>query len=419
MSQMNQDPYQPFVPSAESAPAPESYWVPPPPPPPPPPHRGELHLWRWIALSVIVAVIAAGGSGLGVGFGLAKALGTRTATVQSPIAIASPITPSNGSNGSNGSLDANAIAALVDPAIVDINTIVGSGQAAGTGMILTSDGEVLTNNHVVNGSTTIHVTLAGHSATTYTAHVVGVAPAGDVALIQIEGVSGLPTVTIASSANVKVGDPIVALGNALGAGGSPSVTSGSVIALNQTITASEGGGQSEQLKGMIQSDAPISPGDSGGPIVNSAAQVIGMITAGDVQGFRSQTSTVNYAIPSDTAISFVNRIRTGEKSAEIIYGQVGFMGVSVRDLTAAIASQLGLSVSTGALVVDVQSGSPADSAGITSNSVITKVGDAKITTSDSLGTAIKAHKPGDSASVTWIDQRGTHTSTLTLAGVNP
>jgi S1-C subfamily serine protease len=415
MSQMNPDPYQPFVPSSESAPAPQSYWIPPPPPPPLPPHRGAPHLWRWIVLSVIVAVIAAGGSGIGVGLGLSKALGTRTATVQSPIAIASPTKPSN---GSNGSLDANAIAAIVDPAIVDINTIVGSGQAAGTGMILTPDGEVLTNNHVVDGSTTIHVTIAGQS-TTYTAHVVGVAPAGDVALIQIEGVSGLPTVTIASSANVKVGDPVVALGNALGAGGSPSVTSGSVIALNQTITASEGGGQSEQLNGMIQSNAPISPGDSGGPIVNSAGQVIAMITAGDVQGFRSQTSTVNYAIPSDTAISFVNRIRTGEKSAEIIYGQVGFMGVSVRDLTAAIASQLGLNVSTGALVVDVQSGSPADSAGITSNSVITKVGNAKITTSATLGTAIKAHKPGDSASVTWVDQRGTHTSTLTLAGVNP
>jgi S1-C subfamily serine protease len=315
-------------------------------------------------------------------------------------------------------LDAKAIAATVDPAIVDINTIVGSGQAAGTGMILTSDGEVLTNNHVVDHSTTINVTIAGRSST-YTAHVVGVAPAADVALIQIEGVSGLPTVTIASSANVKVGDPIVALGNALGAGGTPSVTSGSVVALNQTITASEGGGQSEQLNGMIQSDAPISPGDSGGPIVNSAGQVIGMITAGDVQGFRSQTSTANFAIPSDTALTFVNRIRAGETTAEIIYGQVGFIGVSVRDLTAAIASQLGLSISSGALVVQVQSGSPAESAGITSDSVITKVGNAKITTSDSLGTAIKAHKPGDSASVTWVDQRGTHTSTLTLAGVNP
>ena len=415
MSQMNPDPYQPFVPSAEGAPAPESYWIPPPPPPPTPPRRGEPHLWRWIVLSVIVAVIAAGGSGIGVGLGLSKALGTQTATVQSPIAIASPLTPSN---GSNGSLDANAIAATVDPAIVDINTIVGSGQAAGTGMILTSDGEVLTNNHVVDHSTTINVTIAGRSST-YTAHVVGVAPAADVALIQIEGVSGLPTVTIASSANVKVGDPIVALGNALGAGGTPSVTSGSVVALNQTITASEGGGQSEQLDGMIQSDAPISPGDSGGPIVNSAGQVIGMITAGDVQGFRSQTSTANFAIPSDTALTFVNRIRAGETTAEIIYGQVGFIGVSVRDLTAAIASQLGLSISSGALVVQVQSGSPADSAGITSDSVITKVGDAKITTSDSLGTAIKAHKPGDSASVTWVDQRGTHTSTLTLAGVNP
>jgi S1-C subfamily serine protease len=415
MSQMNPYPYQPIVPSGESAPAPESYWIPPPPPPPLPPHRGEPHLWRWIALSVIVAVIAAGGSGIGVGLGLARALRTPTATVQSPIAIVHPTTPSN---GSKGSLDANAIAAIVDPAIVDINTIVGTGQAAGTGQILTPDGEVLTNNHVVDGSSTIQVTISGRSGT-FTAHVVGVDPAADVALIQIEGVFGLPTVTIASSANVKVGDPIVALGNALGAGGAPSVTTGTVVALNQTITASEGGGQSEQLDGMIQSDASISPGDSGGPVVNSAGQVIGMITAGDVQGFRSQTSTVNYSIPSDTALSVVNRIRTGATSADIIYGQVGFMGVSVRDLTPAIASQLGLSVSTGALVVDVQSGSPADSAGITSNSVITKVGAVKITTSDSLGIAIKAHKPGDSASVTWIDQRGTHTSTLTLGGVNP
>ena len=412
MSQLSPDPSQPLALPAESTPPTASYWV-PPPPPPAPPHRGEPHIWRWILVSVLVAVIAAGGSGIGVGWGLARALRAPVA-VQSPIAIASPTTaPSN-----NGSLDVNAIAAKVNPAIVDINTTTGTGQAAGTGMIITSDGQVLTNNHVVEGSLTIRVTIAGHSGN-YTAHVVGVAPGADVALIQIDNVSGLPTVTMASSSTLKVGDPVLAMGNALGPGGTPSVSAGTVTGLNETITASEGNGQSEQLTGMIESNAPISPGDSGGPLVNSAGQVVGMITAGDVQGFRSQTSTVNYAVPADTALSFVNKIRSGETSSDLVYGQVGFMGVSVRDITQDVAAQLGVSLSSGALVVDVQSGSPADSAGITSGSVITRVGGTKITSSESLGTAVKSHKSGERVSVTWIDRQGTHTATMTLGGVNP
>jgi S1-C subfamily serine protease len=413
MSQMNPvDPYQPVASGAESAPAPETNWVPPPPPPPPPPHRGEPNLWRWIVVSFLVAMIAAGGTGIGVGWGLAKALRTPT-VVQSPLAIASPTTAP-----AAGSLDAKQIAAIVDPAIVDINTVVGSSQAAGTGMILTSDGQVLTNNHVVDQSSSIKVTIAGRSGT-YTAHVVGVAPRADVALIQIEGVSGLPTVTLASSSSLKVGDSVVAIGNALGLGGTPTVSTGTVTALNQTITASEGGGNSEQLTGMIQSDAAISPGDSGGALVNSAGQVVGMITAGDVQGFQSQTSTVNYAVPADNALTYVNTIRSGQTSSDIIYGQVGYMGVSVRDLTPAIATQLGLNVSSGALVVTVVPGMPAESAGITRDSVITKLGGDSVTTSASLGTAIRAHKPGEKVSVTWVDQRGTHTASLTLSGVNP
>jgi S1-C subfamily serine protease len=412
MSQMNPDPYQPIPPAPESIVPAGGYWTPPPPPPPTaPPHRREPHLWRWIVVSFVVAAIAAGGSGVGVGWGLAKAF-RNPSSVQSPIAIASPTAPTG------GNLDANAIAAKVDPAIVDINTITGNGEAAGTGMILTPDGEVLTNNHVVDGSVSIHVTIAGHSGT-FVAHLVGVAPGADVALIQIEGVSGLPTVTIASSSTVQVGDSIVAIGNALGVGGTPSVSAGTVTGLNQTITASEGDGKSEQLTGMLESNAPISPGDSGGPVVNTAGQVIGMITAGDVQGFRSQTSTVNYAIPSDTALGFINRLRSGETSSELVYGQVGFMGVSVRDLTADVAAQLGLSVSSGALVVNVQSGSPADAAGISANSVITKVGGTKIINSEALGTAIKSHKPGESVSVTWVDKRGSHSATVTLGGINP
>ncbi len=413
MSQMTPaDPYHPAM-SAESVPATDStYWV-PPPPPPAPPQRGEPHLWRWIIVSFLVAMIAAGGSGIGVGWGLAKALRTPT-VVQSPIAIASPTTAPV-----TGGVDANRIAAIVDPAIVDINTVVGSSQAAGTGMILTSDGQVLTNNHVVDQSTTIKVTIAGRSGTTYTAHVVGVDPSADVALIQIEGVSGLPTVTLASSSSLKVGDPVVALGNALGLGGAPAVSSGTVTAINQSITASEGNGRSEQLTGMIQSDAPISPGDSGGALVNSAGQVVGMITAGDVQGFQSQTSTVNYAVPADTALAIVNTIRSGQTSSDIIYGQVGYMGVNVRDLTASIATRLGLSITSGALVVSVVPGTPAESAGITPDSVVTKLGGDSVTSSASLGTVIRTHRPGEKVSVTWVNQSGTHNGSMTLAGVNP
>src|SRR4029077_17930882 len=208
MSQMNPDPYQPDVPPNPGVMPPRGNWVPtslPPPPPMTPQRRGEPHLWRWIVVSFLVAAIAAGGSGIGVGWGLARALRTPT-SVQSPIAIASPAAPSN------GALDADAIAAKVSPAIVDINTVTGTGQAAGTGMIITSDGEVLTNHHVIDGSIPIHVTISGRSGN-FTAHVVGVAPAAEVGLIQIEGVSGLPTVSFASSSNVQVGDSVVAMGN--------------------------------------------------------------------------------------------------------------------------------------------------------------------------------------------------------------
>jgi S1-C subfamily serine protease len=170
---------------------------------------------------------------------------------------------------------------------------------------------------------------------------------------------------------------------------------------------------------MLQSDATIYPGDSGGPIVNSAGQVVGMITAGDVQGFRSSASTVNYAIPSDTILSVVNQIRAGQASSKIIYGQTGYIGVSVQNFDASAAAQLNLSVSSGALVAGVQSPSPAASAGITRYSVITSVGGNQISNIDDLGNALLAHKPGEQVSITWVSSTGTHTATVTLGGVNP
>jgi S1-C subfamily serine protease len=286
-------------------------------------------------------------------------------------------------------------------------------------MLISSTGEILTNNHVVNGSTSITVTVQGRSQKS-TAHLVGVDVSQDIAVIQIDGsVSGLPTVKFADSSSLKVGDTVVALGNALGRGGAPNVTSGQITALDQTITASSGGSSSETLNGMIQSDAVIYEGDSGGALVNTSGQVVGMITAGQAQGFRSSASDVGFAIASNTVVGILNRIRAHEQAADLTYGQVGFLGVSVQTLDAFSAQQLGLNVSSGALVTGVQPGSAAESAGIARNSAITKIDGTAVTSSDTLGTAVRSHKPGDSVSVTWVNQGGTHTATVTLAGVNP
>ena len=398
-------------PPTPDAMGPPPQWMPAPPPRP-------ASIWNRIAAFIVLIAVVAAAAGAGIGWSLARAVNNRPVAqaTTSPEAPIQQVTPGTSTSPSSTT---DAIAAKVSPAIVDINTVLGNGAAAGTGMLISSTGEILTNNHVVNGSTSITVTVQGRSQK-YSAHVVGVDISQDIAVIQIDGsVSGLPTVKFADSSSLKVGETVVALGNALGRGGAPNVTSGQITALDQTITASSGGSSSETLNGMIQSDAVIYEGDSGGALVNTAGQVVGMITAGQAQGFRSSASDVGFAIASNTAVGIVNRIRAHEQAADLTYGQVGFLGVSVQTLDAFSAQQLGLSVSSGALVTSVQPGSGAEAAGIARNSVITKVGGASVTSSDTLGTAIRSHRPGDSVSVTWVNQGGTHTATVTLAGVNP
>jgi len=392
-------------------------WAPPQPPPP-------TSVWSRIAAYVVLIAVVAAAAGAGIGWSLARAVNTHqiaqsTTQTPAPITPTTPITPVTPGTGSSNA-SAAAIAARVGPAIVDINTTLGSSQAAGTGMLISSTGEILTNNHVVSGSTSITITVEGQ-ASTFTAHVVGVDVSQDVAVIQIDqSVSGLPTVTFADSSSLQVGDTVVTLGNALGQGGAPHVTQGQVTALNQTITASEGAGSAETLSGMIQSDAVIYQGDSGGALVNTSSQVVGMITAGEAQGFRSAASSTGYAIASNTAIGVANRIRAHEQAADLTYGQVGYLGVAVQSIDASGASQLGLNVSSGALVSAAPlSGTPAASAGITRGSVITKVGGSSVTSADTLGTAVKSHKPGDRVSVAWVNTSGSHTATVTLGGVNP
>ena len=396
-----------------------------------PPSGGGHRRWSkrwWIALAVFGSVLVFSGEAALVGVAWtwthsrtsSAVAGQSSQSSQSPVTTVPQITSPGGPSGQGSqALDAQAIAAKVEPAVVDINTTLASlgqaGQAAGTGIILTSGGEILTNNHVIQGATSIQVTIPGRSGT-YTATVIGVSTTADVALIQVDGVSGLPTATLADSSSLTVGEQLVAIGNALGQG-TPSVTQGTITALDQSITASDGA-SSEQLSDLIQIDAPISPGDSGGPLVNSAGQVVGMITAGETSSPRQSTSTVGYAIPASDAVTVVNEIRSGSTSQGIVLGLPGYLGVAVRDLNAATAAALGLSATAGALVIGVASGSPAAGANIAQNAVITAIDGVSIDSANTLGSAIQSHKPGQQIQVRWIDQSGTHTATVNL-GTGP
>jgi S1-C subfamily serine protease len=303
----------------------------------------------------------------------------------------------------------SSIASKVDPALVDINTVIdyGAGEAAGTGIVLTANGEVLTNNHVIDGATSISVTDVGNGKT-YKATVVGYNRTSDVAVIQLQNASGLQTASIGDSSSVKVGQAVVAVGNAGGAGGTPSVAGGSVTSLNQSITASdEGGGNSEQLHGLIEINANIQPGDSGGSLVNTSGQVIGIDTAAS-SGLSFQSATTNgFAIPINTATSIASQIESGQASATVHIGASAFLGVRVAPASTGSA--------TGAVVEGTLSGTPAATAGLTSGDVITAVSGQTITSANALTGIMTQHHPGDQITLTWTDSSGhQHSATVTL-----
>ena len=236
---------------------------------------------------------------------------------------------------SKTALSSSEIASRVDPALVDVVSTDGDQGAtsAGTGIVLSANGVVLTNNHVINGATAIKVTDIGNGKT-YTATVVGYDASHDVAVIQLQNASGLTVANLGNSSTVQVGDNVTALGNAEGKGGTPSVAPGTVTALNQSITASdELSSVSEQLTGLIETNAPIQPGDSGGSLVNAYGQVIGMDTAASssdqTQG-QSSTATQAFAIPINNALSIAKQIESGTTSATVHIGATAFLGVELQ-----------------------------------------------------------------------------------------
>jgi S1-C subfamily serine protease len=279
------------------------------------------------------------------------------------------------------------------------------GRGAGTGVILTADGEVLTNNHVIEGATTIEVTLNGES-TPRRADLIGAEPSADLALIKIRGASGLATAELGTSAGARVGDDVVAIGNALALPGGPTVTEGIISATNRTLP--EVG-----LDGLIQTDAAINHGNSGGPLVNAAGEVIGINTA-VIRGGGSDAEGIGLAIAIDTAKPIIEALRKGG----IPDDQRAFLGVSSQDLTPDIKDNIGTPANAGAVVAEIVPGSAADDAGLERLDVIVRIDGKDVQGAVNVGSAIRAKKPGDKVTIEYYRGDARRTTTATL-GVRP
>jgi S1-C subfamily serine protease len=331
----------------------------------------------------------------------------------------------------NGTTDIESVIAKVMPAVVSIDATApepasqspfggGSGSGTqeeeGTGMIITSDGEVVTNNHVITGATTITVTLFG-SVKSLPAKLIDTDPTNDVALLQIEGQSNLPTVSYGNSDDVQVGDAVVAIGNALGLqAGSPTVTQGIISATGRTVQAGDSSGNAtETLSNMFQTDAAINPGNSGGPLVDSSGKVIGMNTAvaSDEEG-TSQAENIGFAIPANKIQQELPELRSRSIGSNSQNGS-GYLGVEIETLTSQLRSTYNFVPTQGAVVIDVASGSPADVAGLEEGDVITSLDGKAITSADQLGSTIQADKPGQSVRIGLYRGQAQMTMTATLA----
>jgi S1-C subfamily serine protease len=294
----------------------------------------------------------------------------------------------------------------VSTGVVDVNTTLGleNGAAAGTGIVLNSTGEILTNNHVIRGATVARVTDPS-TGKSYAATVVGYSVTQDVAVLQLTGASKLHPVTLGSSSTVKVGQKITAVGNALGKGGKPAIAPGKVTGTGQTIVASDGS-LSEQLTGLIKINAALQPGDSGGPLLNANGRVVGMDTAASVN-FQFQSSNEGYAIPINRAITLAKQIVAGRASATVHIGSTPFIGVSV----ATDAQDV-----QGAVVAGIVAGSPAETAGIVAGDTITQLNGQPVTSFNDLSTLLLQYNAGVTVTLVYTDATGvTQTTSITTA----
>ena len=397
-----------------------------------PPRARSSSRARGLLIYLVVAAVAAAA-------GVGTTLAVQHASSSHPGATRAP---HDAAADHLGAMNDEAVYDEVEPGIVDITSNLRYLQetAEGTGFVIdAAAGLVLTNNHVIDGATSITVTpvMSGKS---YPARVLGYDLTDDVALLQLQGVTGLKAVTLGHSSHVRVGTPVLAIGNEAGQGGSPTVAPGVISSLGRTIVATDqSSALTETLHGMMQTNADIRPGDSGGPLADAAGQVIGIDTAAG-----GNTVYSGYAIPIDQALPIATRIAAGQPGARIQIGLPASLGVLLPDSTSADprrqASQelrqtgaisssgsnctsgdttaIPASIAparSGALVDGVLCGTAAATAGIFAGDVITSVGGRAVTSPGSLTAILSRYRPGSKAALAWVSPGGSlHTAMVTL-----
>jgi S1-C subfamily serine protease len=297
----------------------------------------------------------------------------------SPEIVSRPATELSGDE-----TDIAGIIGKAEPAIVAITTGDGPGSGnggAGTGFVLSADGFIVTNNHVIEGATKIEVAFTNGDLEP--ADIVGHDPSTDLAVLKVDR-ADLPAIEIGDSEAAQVGDEVVAIGNALALEGGLTVTRGIISGTNRTVETNVGG----SLLGMMQTDAAINPGNSGGPLLDASGRVIGINTA---IANPASAQNVGFAIPISKAEPIIEDLRLGRAAA--------FLGVTTDTVTPALARERDLAVEAGALVVEVTDGTPADDAGVQADDVIVEIGGEAIDGSGDVPTAIRSHRPGDSVKV--------------------
>jgi S1-C subfamily serine protease len=331
------------------------------------------------------------------------------------------------SGSQSSSVDSDPATSAESKGVALIDTVLPDGEAAGTGIVLTSDGEVLTNYHVVEGSTSVKVTLPSSGATTgrtYTATVVGADQSADVALLQLRGANGLATATIDDD-TLAVGDDVTAVGNA-GGTGSLTAADGEVTDLSASITTqSEGTAAGERLTRLIETSADVVPGDSGGPLLDSEGEVVGIDTAAS-----SGQEIDGYAVPIATALAVVTQIRSGDETSAVRIGPAAFLGVEVAS-SAVSDSAYGYGYGStfgggavggsaeGATIAGVVDGGAAAKAGLAAGDAGTRVGSTEIAAASDLTGALAELNPGDRVKVTWTTADGSSESATVTLGSSP
>jgi S1-C subfamily serine protease len=300
--------------------------------------------------------------------------------------------------------------------VVLINTVLpyDNASGAGTGMVLTASGQVLTSYHVVEGASTIKVTVAA-TGKTYRATVVGSDQTADVALLQLQDASGLATIKIDNDAT-SVGDKVTAVGNA-GGTGTLTAAKGTIVSLKASITtAAEGPVASETLTGMIETTADVVSGDSGGPLYDADGEAVGIDTAA------SSGAEINgYATPIQRALSIVQQIRSGKESSTVQVGPAPFLGVELTDASSSGFGYPGAAMEepSGAMVEDVVSGTAAAEAGLEAGDQITALGGHAVTSAEDVTALLADHDPGDRIKIVWIDQAGSEQAATVTLGASP